>query len=113
MFIRFCSVQKRKAGSMNIKEKENEVIDLGFVNRLSSLPITTREKEVLVHLAQGKTNKQISQSLMLSPSTVRNHISSIFIKLKISNRSQATAIAIYSGLLNPVSENKKEEVKTA
>ncbi len=99
---------------MNIREKENEVIDLGFVNRLTDLPITNREKEVLVHLAQGKTNKQISQCLTLSPSTVRNHISSIFTKLKISNRSQATAIAIYSGLLSSTNENKNdEEVKTA
>lgn len=105
---------------MNIKEnemKQSEVIDLGFVNRLSDLPITNREREVLTHLAQGKTNKQISQVLMLSPSTVRNHISSIFTKLKISNRSQATAIAIYSGLLGLTgedkSENRKEEVKTA
>ena len=99
---------------MNIKEKENNIVDLGFVKRLSDLPLTNREKEVLVHLARGKTNKQISECLILSPSTVRNHISSIFIKLKISNRSQATAIAIYSGLLNPVAENKKEEeVKTA
>ena len=97
---------------MNVRE--NEIVDLGFVNRLTNLPITNREKEVLVHLAQGKTNKQISECLMLSPSTVRNHISSIFTKLKISNRSQATALAIYSGLLNTGSEDKgQEEVKTA
>ena len=97
---------------MNTKQKEENMFDLGFINRLTELPITNREKEVLLHLAQGKTNKQISQSLMLSPSTVRNHISSIFTKLKISNRSQATAIAIYAGLLNTSSENV-EEVKTA
>ena len=97
---------------MNVRE--NEIVDLGFVNRLTNLPITNREKEVLVHLAQGKTNKQISECLMLSPSTVRNHISSIFTKLKISNRSQAIALAIYSGLLNTGSEDKgQEEVKTA
>ena len=80
--------------------RENSLVDFGFVNRLVDLPITTREKEILVHLAQGETNKEISQHLSLSPSTVRNHISSIFAKLKISNRSQATAIAIYSGLLS-------------
>ena len=100
---------------MDIKEKN--LLDLGFVNRMSDLPrelpITNREKEILIHLAQGKTNKEISQLLVLSTSTVRNHISSIFTKLKISNRSQATAIAIYSGLLSSVIENKKEEVKTA
>ena len=96
--------------------KEKSLIDLGFVNRLTELPITNREKEILVHLAQGKTNKEISQCLMLSPSTVRNHISSIFTKLNISNRSQATAIAIYAGLLNlkPDEEQiKVEEAKTA
>ena len=86
---------------MNWDLKENSLIDFGFVNRLIDLPISGREKEVLIHLALGKTNKQISETLTLSPSTVRNHISSIFTKLSISNRSQATAIAIYAGLLNP------------
>ena len=83
----------------NIEEKI--LMDTSFVSRLTNLPITTREKEVLVNLAKGKTNKEISNKLMLSPSTIRNHISNIFTKLKISNRSQATAIAIYSGLLTP------------
>ncbi|OGI18550.1 MAG: hypothetical protein A3B68_02140 [Candidatus Melainabacteria bacterium RIFCSPHIGHO2_02_FULL_34_12] len=98
---------------MDIKEKN--LLDLGFVNRMSDLPrelpITNREKEILIHLAQGKTNKEISQLLVLSTSTVRNHISSIFIKLRISNRSQATAIAIYAGLLN--SKAMEEEMKTS
>lgn len=81
--------------------KDTTIIDTGFVSRLTELPITSREKEVLKHLAQGKTNKEISKDLTLSTSTVRNHISSIFTKLRISNRSQATALAIYSGLLKP------------
>ena len=92
---------------MNVETvNESGLIDLGFVNRLGELPITVREKEILVHLAQGQTNKEISQHLKLSTSTVRNHISSIFAKLKISNRSQATAIAIYAGLLKFDSEVK-------
>ena len=86
---------------MNQNIEEKTIIDLGFVSRLKDLPITNREKEVLVHLAQGKTNKEISQNMVLSTSTVRNHISNIFTKLQISNRSQATAIAIYAGLLTP------------
>ena len=102
-----------KGKYMSIKEKN--VVDLGFVNRLAlspgELPITNREREILIQLAQGKTNREISQELILSPSTVRNHISSIFTKLRISNRSQATAIAIYAGLLNLKKENS-EEVKS-
>ena len=95
-----------------MKLKGKDLVDLGFVNRLTELPVTNREKEILIHLAQGKTNKQISQCLMLSPSTVRNHISNIFTKLRISNRSQATAIAIYAGLLAEKLEGE-EEAKTA
>ena len=101
---------------MSLKEKN--LVDLGFVNRLADfpngLPITNRETEILTQLAQGKTNREISQKLLLSTSTVRNHISSIFAKLRISNRSQATAIAIYSGLLNlkvENNENTQEEMK--
>ena len=93
--------------SMNLQERTEDIIvqdslmSLGFVNRLTELPITNREREVLKELAKGKTNKQISQVLLLSPSTVRNHISSIFVKLQLANRSQATAVAIYNGLLTP------------
>lgn len=79
-----------------------KVVDFAFAKRMRDLPLTVREKEVLVHLGMGKTNKEISKDLVLSTSTVRNHISSIFTKLSISNRSQATAIAIYSGLLDPL-----------
>ena len=89
--------------------KERAFIDLGFVNRITDLPITNREKEVLTFLAQGYTNKEISKVLNLSYSTVRNHVSSIFIKLQISNRAQATAVAIYSGLIKPKFEEDKKE----
>ena len=86
--------------------KTTSLINLDFVNRLTELKVTNREKEILVYLAQGKTNKEISQCLTLSPSTVRNHIANIFAKLNISNRVQATAIAIYAGLLNDFSKDK-------
>ena len=66
---------------MELKTEQKLMLDTGFVNRLSDLPITNREKEVLVHLAKGNTNKEISKKLVLSTSTVRNHISNIFTKL--------------------------------
>ena len=84
---------------MNLVETEQNLIDLGFVKRLTNLPISKREKEILVQLALGKTNKEISERLCVSISTVRNHVSHIFSKLRITNRSQATAIAIFCGLL--------------
>ena len=101
---------RKKREVEDMETKERTIIDLGFVNRLTELPITNREKEILIHLALGKTNKEISSHFMLSTSTVRNHISNIFIKLKISNRSQATAIAIYSGLLDEKLKRTSEEM---
>lgn len=95
---------------METKIEENKLIDTSFVERLKDLPITDREKEVLSHLAMGKTNKQISQAMMLSTSTIRNHVSNIFTKLKICNRSQATALAIYAGLITPESFLAEEKV---
>lgn len=86
---------------MESEVKETIMIDTGFIQRLTNLPVSKREKEILVHLATGKTNKEIADSLSLSTSTIRNHVSNIFTKLKISNRAQATAIAIYSGLITP------------
>ena len=61
--------------------------------------LTDRELEVLELLARGKQNGEIAQTLLLSPNTVRNHISNILSKLQISNRTEATAYAIRSGLV--------------
>ena len=92
------------------KTQNNDLIEVGFVNRLTDLRITDREKDVLKLIASGRTNKEISEILHLSTSTVRNHISNIFVKLNITNRSQATATAIYAGLINSqTGETEKEQ----
>jgi len=61
--------------------------------------LSERELEVLELLARGKANGEIARMLYLSPNTVRNHISNILSKLQISNRTEATAYAIRSGLV--------------
>ena len=51
--------------------------------------LSPREKEVLNHLASGRTNKEIAINLFISEKTVKNHLRSIFKKLKVNNRFQA------------------------
>jgi DNA-binding NarL/FixJ family response regulator len=51
--------------------------------------LSGREREVLTLLAQGLSNAEIGRALFISPITVRNHVSSIFAKLQVSNRRQA------------------------
>lgn len=65
----------------------------------AKLPVTKREEDILSRLAKGMTNKEISAELNLSSATVRNHLSTIFVKLKVKNRAQAAVEAIKAGLI--------------
>jgi DNA-binding NarL/FixJ family response regulator len=60
--------------------------------------LTPREGEVLEMIAQGLSNAEISRRLYLSPKTVRNHVSNIFLKLQVADRSQAIVRAREAGL---------------
>ncbi|MEV8451253.1 response regulator transcription factor [Streptomyces sp. NPDC052095] len=60
--------------------------------RVTALPLSPREQEVLALAARGLTNTQIATSLYLSPTTVKSHISMILRKLGVSNRVQAAAL---------------------
>ncbi len=59
--------------------------------------LTPRQLELLELIAQGRDNAQIAATLGLSEKTVRNHITSIFAKLEVENRSQAIVRARESG----------------
>ncbi len=60
--------------------------------------LTAREREVLDRIAAGRNNREIADTLYLSPKTVRNHISNIFTKLQVADRSQAIIRAREAGL---------------
>lgn len=82
-------------------QRKDEVVK----SKLAEYKITEREKEILLLVALGKSNEEISEKLHLSLSTVKNHMGKIFAKLRIDNRSQATAFAVQLGLL------KQESIK--
>ena len=60
--------------------------------------LTDREREILDLIAHGETNAEIAQRLVLSPHTVRNHISNIFSKLQVADRAEAIIRARDAGL---------------
>jgi DNA-binding NarL/FixJ family response regulator len=62
-------------------------------------PLTDREREVLVLLAQGHSNRDIAHRLVLAEGTVKNHVSNILGKLQAENRTQAADIARRYGLV--------------
>jgi DNA-binding response OmpR family regulator/DNA-binding CsgD family transcriptional regulator len=58
------------------------------------LALTTREAEVLIWIARGKSNRDIADILNISPRTVNKHLEQIFTKLGVENRASATALAV-------------------
>lgn len=60
--------------------------------------LTTREREVLALVAMGLTNTAIAERLVLSPKTIRNHVSNIFGKLQVADRAAAIIRAREAGL---------------
>lgn len=69
--------------------------------------LTNRELDVLRGIAQGKTNREIAQTLVLSPTTVRTHVSNMLHKLSLDNRTQAALYAKEVGIFDSGSNNSK------
>jgi DNA-binding NarL/FixJ family response regulator len=69
--------------------------------RIDSEPadLTPREMEILELIARGMDNPQIAKTLFLSQHTVKNHVSSILVKLQVQNRIQAAVRAVRRGLV--------------
>jgi NarL family two-component system response regulator LiaR len=64
----------------------------------TSDPLTERELEVLRHVAQGLSNDDIAEKLVVSERTVRTHVSHILDKLHLANRTQMALFAVREGL---------------
>ena len=65
-----------------------------------SRALTKREMEILVQIAKGMLNKEIAINLDISERTVKNHISNIFKKIDVSDRTQAAVFAIKNNIVN-------------
>jgi HD-GYP domain-containing protein (c-di-GMP phosphodiesterase class II)/DNA-binding CsgD family transcriptional regulator len=66
----------------------------------TALHLTDREREVLVHLARGLTNKEIARVLSISPSTAGTHVENLYRKLEVSTRAAAALAALRLDLVD-------------
>jgi len=62
-------------------------------------PLTQRERQILIHVTDGHTNKQIAAALKISEQTIKNHISAILRKLSANDRAHAAVLAIRRGYI--------------
>lgn len=72
------------------------------IGKNAKMPLTLKEREVLSLVSKGFTNKQIAESLKISPSTVNVHLDHIYRKLGCSNRVAACFIGLKKGLFPPM-----------
>ncbi|HET8569889.1 MAG TPA: response regulator transcription factor [Candidatus Limnocylindria bacterium] len=63
--------------------------------------LTKREREILALVAEGMSNREIAERLVLSPETVKSHVAAILSKLDLSDRTQAAVYAVRNGLAQP------------
>lgn len=74
-------------------EKQLNTIEEIDELKIQELQITSREYEVLKHISEGLSNKEIGDKLFVSESTIKTHVSNLLVKLNAKRRTQALKIA--------------------
>lgn len=69
--------------------------------------LTAREREVLEHVARGRSNKEIAAALAIAENTAKNHLKNILEKLHLENRVQAATFALREGLTEKPPEGQR------
>lgn len=94
--------QARQAGQAMTME---QAIELAFVSSKTATPprarlggLTSRQLEVVTLIAQGKTNGEIAEELVLSKRTVEKHIANILAQLDVTNRAEVVRWGMEQGL---------------
>ncbi|SUL36662.1 Two-component response regulator-like protein [Staphylococcus aureus] len=81
-----------------IHPKAQDVFETVSQNHTTN-KLSKREIEVLREMVKGKTNKEIAETLFVSEKTIKTHVSHIFSKLQVSDRTQAAIYAMENKLI--------------
>jgi DNA-binding CsgD family transcriptional regulator len=91
-----------QCGRLRLQEEVDTVTEPGAqYSPAASLGLTRREAEVLALVAAGRTNRQIGETLFITPKTASVHVSRILAKLGVAGRGEAAAVAHRLGLDKP------------
>lgn len=82
----------------NLQKKQPVQQEINTI-KLQALALSTREYQVLKEIAFGLSNKEIATKLYLTESTIKTHVSNLFVKLNAKRRTQAIQIAKKMGII--------------
>jgi len=94
------SVMTRPIVAKQVLNEFQSLASLGSNMDTIVAPLTVRERQILNHIANGNTNKQIARLLSISEQTIKNHVSAILRKLNANDRAHAVVLAIRHGLIS-------------
>lgn len=94
-------IEAAARGEAPLAPKAAQVVLTARAQKAPAADLTDREREVLSLLVQGMPNKQIARQLDISEKTVKAHLSSVFRRIGVTDRTQAALWAERNGLVGP------------
>jgi len=94
------SVSSKPKVAWRVLRQFQDMASMGRALEDITTPLTTKEVQILTHIAEGNSNKRIANILGISEQTIKNHVSAILRKLNANDRAHAVFIAIRNGLIS-------------
>ena len=90
------SLLARPKVAERVLKQFQDIASMGLITEKVAAPLTNREIQILDHIANGNSNKQIAYTIGVSEQTIKNHVSAILRKLNANDRAHAVALAMHN-----------------
>jgi DNA-binding NarL/FixJ family response regulator len=108
------SVSMRPRVAWRVLRQFQDMASMGRAVEDITTPLTSKEIQILSHIAEGNSNKRIANILGISEQTIKNHVSAILRKLNANDRAHAVMLAVRNGWISiqtgPDAKQGKEHV---
>jgi DNA-binding NarL/FixJ family response regulator len=94
------SLVARPVVARHVLKQFQEIASMGKTIERISAPLTHRETQILSHVANGNTNKEIAHLLGISEQTIKSHVSAVLRKINANDRAHAVALAMRNGWIS-------------
>jgi len=99
LLARVEALLRRSKITENEMDKKSKNVNIHIDDENSIVPLTAREREILKCVAKGESNGAIADKLFIREVTIKTHLSKIYKKLNVSNRTQAILVAMQMNIL--------------